>query len=148
MRWNSAWVARNQSPDNLETYGKTKYYWSKKITPNGTLLYSHISFLLSHHERHFLLQQMGIQRPTARHRVQSQTLEHTTLKEMSPSNHPPQSKGDPTERAGVGETEGTRRTRHSKTIEQSSQELRLKQEAHGACLCYSFQSGTCTGSRV
>lgn len=37
----------------------------KKITPNGTLLYSHISFLLSHQERRFLLQQMGIQRPTS-----------------------------------------------------------------------------------
>jgi hypothetical protein len=60
---NAAWVTKNQRLDSPETEGKTKYYCLKEssnnMTPNGILLYSQISAFFSHHQRSFLLQQLG-----------------------------------------------------------------------------------------
>ena len=51
---------------SLGTFGKQNIYWSKrkkkhidKMTPNDILTYSKINSFLNHHQRSFLLQQIG-----------------------------------------------------------------------------------------
>ena len=91
---------------------------------------THTSALLSHHQRSFLLPQMATNTET--HSQTSckewDTLEHSALKWISPSNPSPQGSGNPMEKeaGGTGETkeiEDTRRARPSTTTVQSSCEL-------------------------
>ena len=75
-----------------------------------------------------------IQRPTTRHYIESETLGHRALNEISPPNpsHLSSENAKEEESEGVVETEGmedTRRTRSSKTIEQRSCELTVIEAA-------------------
>ena len=58
------------------------------MTPNDILLYSQISVLLSHHQRSFLLQQMGTDTKMDSWTLygEQETLEHLAINRMSPSN--------------------------------------------------------------
>ena len=59
----------------------------KKKTTNDILLYSYIDTLFNHHQKSFLLQQVGTDTEThsqTLHRDR-ETLEYTTLNRMSPS---------------------------------------------------------------
>ena len=57
-----------------------------------------------------------IQRATAKHYTESETLKHTALNEMSPSNSSPLSSGNSAEEEaeGAGEIEGTKDTRRAR----------------------------------
>lgn len=55
------------------------------MTPIDIVLYSQISALCSQHQRGFLLQQKGTNRPRARHYAESKTLEHIALIKPLPS---------------------------------------------------------------
>ena len=67
MEPNTAWVNMNLRLDITVTLGqkqitlveKKKKKCSDKMTPKDSLLYPCISSLLNHHQRNFLLQQMG-----------------------------------------------------------------------------------------
>jgi hypothetical protein len=91
---NTAWV-NNLRLGSPETYGKTNNFWSKKkyskkFTPNG--------IFCSYHQSRFLLQGCGgIYKDT----VETETLEHLALKEISPSPSscgPENTKGEEAER--------------------------------------------------
>lgn len=90
-------------------------------------------FLFMHHQKHFVLQQMRMKKtPTARHYSKTKTLEYTALNEISLSNPFSQKTGISRE-IRIQESKGiedTRRTKLSKSIEQTSYNLRrLKQLA-------------------
>jgi hypothetical protein len=73
------------------------------MTPNDILLYTELSVLLNHLPRGFLLQQMGINKyrdlhPGLMQRVR-ETLEHSALNGLSPSNPSPQRSENPEEEA-------------------------------------------------
>lgn len=85
----STWVIKNLRLDSLGIYGKTKYYWSKKRKKNAlikwipiTFCYAQISALLSHHQRAFLLQEMGTNTETHSQTLcrEWEALEHLVLK--------------------------------------------------------------------